>query len=101
MNESNTSMGTVPGTTQGAGALAPAPEELTIDKRDLRGLWLPAERIERESYEYLWRCFMKARVGSLEFRALNVAVSLVGQEWRKTVRAITDRGGLLFVGVGG
>lgn len=94
----NTSTGIVPRTEAGAGALAPAPEVLTIDRYGLRDLWLPAERSESESCDYLWRIYRKAKSGSVADRALNTAVTAVECEWRKTVRCIVERGGLLHIG---
>ena len=71
---------------------------LTIDKWNLRGLWLPAERAESEAVEYLWSQYRKAKHGSVADRALNVAVTAVEREWRKTVETIRERGGLLLIG---
>lgn len=94
----NTSTGIVPRTEAGAGALAPAPEVLTIDRCKLRDLWLPAERRDSESCAYLWRIYMKAKRGSVADRALNAAVTAVECEWGETVRCIVERGGLLHIG---
>lgn len=96
----NTTSAVVAEEASGAGALAPAPEVLTIDRYKLRDLWLPAERRESESCDYLWRLYMKAKHGSVADRALNAAVTAVESEWRKTVRCIVERGGLLHIGAG-
>lgn len=71
---------------------------LTIDQWNLRDLWLPAERAESEAVDYLWSRYMKAKHGSVEDRALNVALVEVNQKWSKTVEAIRERGGLLLIG---
>ena len=82
----------------GEGAGAPSPETWTINQKSLGDLFLPAERDEATAVDYLWARFMKAKPGSAEETALNVAVSVVRQQWRETVRVIRDRGGLLLIG---
>lgn len=93
----DTSMGTVPGTTAGAGALAPAPEVLTIDKRGLRGIWLPAEKKEYAALVQMERECMRA-VLKPRYKWLHQARMALYFQHQETVRNIIKNGGLLHIG---
>ena len=92
----DTTMGTAPRTTAGAGASAPAPEGLTIDRNALRDIWLPAERRESSSLAYMKKLF--ARAAGRHAGDVHEARMAIEWRWRETVEMIRKRGGLLHIG---
>lgn len=70
---------------------------LTIDTNLLGDLWLPAERKEREAADYLEKLAVKL-AGKKNNEHLWLAWSLTKKEHHRTVREITERGGLLLIG---
>lgn len=95
----DTSMGTVPGTTPGAGALAPAPEVLTIDTQGLRD-FIAAERRLDAAVVYMRKLFRKSKSGTADDAAINTALVAVLVKWEDTIFEIRRRGGLLHIGAG-
>lgn len=93
MNTTDTTRGAVPGTTPGAGALALAPEVLTIDKEGLRAslfmVWNDSAAVE---------CLEKIYKRSKSNFALSWAIASMVIRWEDRVESIRERGGLLHIG---
>ena len=92
----DTSMGTVPGPTPGAGALAPAPEVTTFDRENLKTL-LFMERQDSDAVACLRKIYRRSKSSN----ALSWALAAVVIAWEDRVALIRQRGGLLHVGAGG
>lgn len=99
-NTQDTSSAVVADAVAGAGALAPAPEVLTIQRGGLAETWLPAEKKEARTRDYLWSAAMRACAtkGKKGYDELIHAYCAVEREWMDTVREIVKRGGLLHIG---
>lgn len=96
----NTTSGHRAPTTATEGALAPsAVPVLTIDSRDLGGMWLPAETRESASLSYMEK-LSRAAVGKPRYEPLHQARMAIYFQWRETVNFIHRQGGLLHVGCG-
>ncbi|PTT21669.1 hypothetical protein DBR12_06255 [Acidovorax sp. HMWF029] len=91
----DTSMGTVPGTTPGAGALAPAPEVTTFDRENLKTL-LFMERQDADAVDCLRKIYKRSKSSN----ALSWALSALIISWEDRVILIRRRGGLLHIGAG-
>lgn len=88
-------MGTVPGTTAGAGALAPAPEVLTFHRQHL-GTLLFMERQDADAVDCLRKIYKRSKSSN----ALSWALAAVTIAWEDRVSLIRQRGGLLHIGAG-
>lgn len=76
---------------------APSATPLTIDTQRLRDLWLPVEKEEREAVDYMNK-LCRDKYADKNLRHLNRACCEMVAVHRATVRAITERGGLLLIG---
>lgn len=68
----------------------------TIEKSSLNELWLPCEKKERESLEYMEKACQKA-YGKPRFQPLHEARMAVLFRWDETIESIRKRGGLLLI----
>jgi hypothetical protein len=84
---------TTPPTQQGPSSNRP----LTIDTNRLRDLWLPAENRERQAGEYLEKLCL-ANKSAKQRALLCTAIACLSLEYVKTIKNITERGGLLLIG---
>ena len=98
-NTQNTSSAVVADEASGAGALAPAPEVLTIDKGGLRQIWLPSERAEFEALVQMDRECRRV-VGKPRYKWFHEARMALYHQHQETMRHIIKRGGLLHIGAG-
>lgn len=98
-NTPNTCSAVVADEASGAGALAPAPEVLTIDKRGLREVWLPCEKAEFEALVQMDRECMRV-VGKPRYKWFHEARMALYHQHQDTMRNIIKRGGLLHIGAG-
>lgn len=92
----NTQKGIAPGTTAGAGALAPAPEVLTIAKEGL-GASLFMEGMDSAALQHLRNIYKRSKSNS----NLSWAIASLAIVWEDRVESIRQRGGLLHIGAGG
>lgn len=97
MNESNTSMGTVPGTAPGAGALAPAPEELTCNGFNVRAFLRRANCVGR-ALSHFERGEARGGISRGTWGHYYEAVRLLRGDWDYLVECVREAGGLLHLG---
>ena len=70
---------------------------LTINTRRLADLFLPAYREEQAALDYMNKACYQS-YGKPRFKPLHIARMALQFRLEKTVRTITERGGLLLIG---
>ena len=93
----NTQKGIAPRTTAGAGALAPAPEMLTIE-RDSVEIYLRRANAVGRALARFEKKMRRNSTGSAAWDDYWEAVHLLEGKWKKLVEGLRDRGGLLHLG---
>lgn len=91
----NTTMGTVPGTTAGAGASAPAPDGLTKDRCGVEIYLSRANHVSR-ALAYFEKA--KAKEKGSTWGHYYEAVILLRDRWNNLVEDVVREGGLLHLG---
>lgn len=93
----NTSMGTVPGTTPGAGASAPAPEGLTINRDGVSSFLRRANHVG-SALAHFEKIKARTHSSSDTWDHYYEAVRLLRDDWNRLVEWLRDEGGLLHLG---
>lgn len=93
----NTQKGIAPGTTAGAGALAPAPDVLTINRQGV-AVHLKRANPVGDALHHFEAARRRSHVGGAGWSNNYEAAVLLRKEWDRLVEDLRDQGGLLHLG---